>query len=122
MPIRSPVTTFATHEVLNQPPALEDFDAYALDNPLIDAVAASDAGRLEGLFAALRSLAGDDRSTEGLLFDGHRVAEVVQGDTHRALDTIAQLRTKRLAPLHRRHQHQVLRPAPWRMRSIRSTG
>src|ERR1044072_2506688 len=33
--------TFATHEVFNQSPAFEDVDVFALDRPLIDAVAAN---------------------------------------------------------------------------------
>ena len=33
--------TFATHEVLNQSPPFEDVDLFALDRPLVDAVAAN---------------------------------------------------------------------------------
>src|ERR1044072_4676888 len=33
--------TFATHEVFNQSPAFEDVDVFALDRPLVDAVAAN---------------------------------------------------------------------------------
>ena len=29
---------FATHEVMNQPGALEDYDAYSDDQPLVEAV------------------------------------------------------------------------------------
>ena len=33
--------TFATHEVLNQSPPFEDIDLYAVDRPLVEAVAAN---------------------------------------------------------------------------------
>jgi putative acyl-CoA dehydrogenase len=36
--------TFATHEVLNQSPPFEDVDLFALDRPLVDAVAANGGG------------------------------------------------------------------------------
>jgi putative acyl-CoA dehydrogenase len=47
MSIRSPITKLTTHEVTNQPPPLENFDAYGMDHALVDAIAASDAGKLE---------------------------------------------------------------------------
>src|SRR6266566_218435 len=36
--------TFSTHDVLNQSPPLEDVDLFALDRPLVDAVAANGGG------------------------------------------------------------------------------
>jgi putative acyl-CoA dehydrogenase len=33
-----PVSGFATHEVMNQPGALENYNAYSGDKPLVDAV------------------------------------------------------------------------------------
>ncbi len=38
MASRQPVTQLATHEVTNQPPALENYDLYDLDRPLVEAV------------------------------------------------------------------------------------
>ena len=35
---RRPVTQLATHEVTNQPPALENYDLYDLDRPLVEAI------------------------------------------------------------------------------------
>ena len=35
---RQPVTQLATHEVTNQPPALENYDLYDLDRPLVEAI------------------------------------------------------------------------------------
>ncbi len=38
MASRQPVTQLATHEVTNQPPALENYDPYDLDRPLVEAI------------------------------------------------------------------------------------
>ena len=57
--------TFATHEVFNQSPPFEDIDLYALDRPLVEAVAANGgacgAGRVVGVRQAL-GLGGDGGS------------------------------------------------------------
>src|ERR1700694_3960591 len=42
-------TSFATHEVLNQPPPFEEVDLFALDRPLVDAVAANGASAAKEL-------------------------------------------------------------------------
>jgi putative acyl-CoA dehydrogenase len=42
------MTTFATHEVLNQSPPFVDVNLFALDRPLADAVAANGGGAAQG--------------------------------------------------------------------------
>jgi putative acyl-CoA dehydrogenase len=41
-------TTFATHEVFNQSPPFEDIDLYAVDRPLVEAVAANGGASAQG--------------------------------------------------------------------------
>ncbi|MBW8854323.1 MAG: DNA alkylation response protein, partial [Bradyrhizobium sp.] len=40
--------TFATHEVFNQSPPFEDIDLYAVDRPLVEAVAANGGASAQG--------------------------------------------------------------------------
>src|SRR4029078_532583 len=46
-PLFSAALGYATHEVLNQPGSLADYDAYSDDKPLVEAVTAFDGGWTE---------------------------------------------------------------------------
>ena len=47
---------FATHEVFNQSPPFEDIDLYAVDRPLVEAVAANGGAAAEGEFGVRQAL------------------------------------------------------------------
>src|ERR1043166_3602208 len=56
--------TFGTHEVVNQPPPLGDYNVYETDRPLVEAVRGEGAEWAEARISEVGALAGSGRAIE----------------------------------------------------------
>jgi len=98
MASRQPVTQLATHEVTNQPPALENYDLYGLDRPLVEAIERNGAAWASDRLHAFGQVCGSEEMLEdGRLANtftpelnshdrhGHRIDEVTYHPAYHAV-------------------------------------
>jgi len=103
MPVRSPITHLATHEVTNQPPPLEDFNPFETDLALQEVITNSDAAKFAEKLTKFGEQVGSSQMQEWAVqanenppqhkpYDryGHRIDEVefhpadITSDSHSA--------------------------------------